>query len=377
MSCFRNNDAPAPSKCSECSVLKTCGGWDDQRADQGCFQRCEECFNNLCDHACPLNPILYDLSCDDVGGLCKQPAVIKAMNQEEMPCYLPQVYHGARRVDVLREPWVAIPLHYVTSLTKNGKISLLKVEDGEALRSKLRLASETRIILTSVCPDRYIESFWEQRKKGRFLEQMANWNLLGMTTPNHSFVLDAPRTNSLWNLTRIFRWIEEISNVGISAIPHLQAQTKADWSKWRSACDNFPAAKHFAMEFQTGLGNSKSKTVARQTYMGHFEDLQQSCGRRIHPIVLAGCGMMKWLSDTCESYTIVDSTPFVKTLNRQRAFRIAGTGLLRWRTIESDPKEDLSGRLQESIDRQKQHLFFKNQMDQNGRPFQQPLISAA
>lgn len=303
--------------------------------------------------------------------------MIKPASLETMPCYLPQIYHGSRRMRVLDEPWVAVPLHYVTTLNKNGRIDLLKVEDGDALRSRLRLASGTNIVLTSVCPDRFIEAFWEQRKKSRFLERMANWNLVGMTTPNHSFVLDAPRTNSLWNLSKIFRWIEEISAVGIPALPHLQAQTKADWAKWKSVCENLPAAKHFAMEFQTGLGNSKGKALARQTYMRNFEELQESCGGRIHPIVLAGCGIMKWLSDTSESYTIVDSTPFVKTLNRQKAFQIPGAGLLKWRTVEGDLKEDLSGRLQESIIRQKLYLFSKNQMDQDGHPLQRPLPSAA
>jgi len=63
------------------------------------------------------------------------------------------IYHGSNREIPLSEPWVTVPLHHVTKLTKRGRIDLV-YEDRTSLCKGLALDPETEIILTCVCQDR-------------------------------------------------------------------------------------------------------------------------------------------------------------------------------------------------------------------------------
>jgi hypothetical protein len=366
---LRANRISPASSCHECAFLDVCGGWDDEKREQGCFQRCERCYDEPCDCVCPNNLIWMDRAFEDVQGICTPPREmhLPQFGSEALPTYLPQIYHGGKRSRRLMEPWVSIPLHYVSRHRKNGQMDLL-FESGEELRRKMGLSQNTKIILSSVCPDHYIEAFWASWRSRGLLEIISRWGLSGMTTPNYSITLDTPRINALWNISRIFRMIDWISEHGIPVISHINASTRSDWRKWTEVLRSFPGVRFVSTEFQTGLGNSHDGHAARDRYIGNLSELQESCGGRIHPIVHGGAGSIPQLASIFPTFTIVDATPFLKTEHR---FRLEDTHYrMRWRFVSTAPTEDLSERLAHNIAAQRAWLYEKNGLTPNGRTVQ-------
>lgn len=372
----RLNSAPPPRSCDECAFEPECGGLDGDDRKIGCFRNCSGCTSGPCDCACPLNVVLFDVSFEQVGGICTPPDRMGGprIPPEYWPSYIPAIYHGSMRELPLAEPWVTVPLHHVTNLTRRGSIDL-RYEDRAALCKALGLADNTRILLTSVCKDPHIEAFWASRRSRRLLERIAALGLVGMTTPNYSFMLDTPRTNSLWNLTRIFRMVEWITDAGIPVIPHINASTQADWKKWIAICKAFPDSRFYSMEFQTGLGRGHQGTNALGKYLDNLENLQMSCGGRIHPIVLGGIRAADRLAAICPSFSIVDSTPFMKTTKRQKLIPW-GSGQ-DWRLVSTQNLEDLSQRLQDNINQQRDWFYNRFGFTSAGKLAQPPLYPAA
>ena len=181
---------------------------------------------------CPSTPLLFGQLFGDVGGICvppRQPLV--AFNPQSLPFYIPQINHGSQRTTLLKEPWVTVPLYIVAGRDQKRRYDV-RFKSGDDLRAELRLAPQTNIIVTSVTPDRYIEDFWEEHNVKRIPEKLAALRIAAMTTPNFSFMRDVPRTNSLYNLLRIFRAAEAISQAGIPTVLHLNASINKDWERW-------------------------------------------------------------------------------------------------------------------------------------------------
>lgn len=375
-SALRYKTINPPQSCDECAFLNVCGGWDDERRQQGCFQRCIRCVDDPCDCTCPNNLILFDRSIEEVRGFCSPPRSMNGPSplNREWPAYLPMIYHGANCRQNLRESWVAVPLHGICNFGGRSGIDL-KFDSREELCSSLKLPPSARILLTSVCPDPHIEAFWVDWKPKKLLEKLSKWDLVGMTTPNYSITLDTPRTNALWNITRIFRMVELIGEHGIPVLPHLNASTSADWRKWTQVMLAFPGVSHVCMELQTGLGNSNEGKRARQRYLNHFTDMQSACGGRLHPVVLAGAGVIDFLTSACRSFTIVDATPFIKTQKRKRFMPTKSRWT--WLHTPTAPGDDLSALLQYNILMQRQWLFAKHGLNADGKPMQPTLQPAA
>lgn len=375
-SALRYKTLNPPQSCDACAFLDVCGGWDDERRQQGCFQRCSRCVDDPCDCTCPNNLILFDRSIEEVQGFCTPPRSMNGPSSTSgaWSAYLPMVYHGAGRRHQLTESWVAVPLHAVCNFGSKSGIDL-KFESREELCAALRLPPAANILLTSVCPDPYIEAFWTDWKRKKLLEKLARWDLIGMTTPNYSITLDTPRTNALWNITRIFRMIERIGEHGIPVVPHFNASTSSDWRKWTGVMRSFPDVNHVCMELQTGLGNSNQGKIARDRYLAHFADMQATCSGRLHPIVLAGAGIIDFLASNCSGFTIVDANPFMKTHKRKRLMKAQSRWI--WHHAPTAPDDDLSDLFQYNIMMQRQWLFAKHGLNTQGKPMQPTLLPAA
>lgn len=374
-SCYRRNPAPPPSSCAECGILSECGGWDDERRHRGCFQRCEGCFDTECDYTCLANPILFGRSVEEVGGMGKIPTRLASLDSgaAPLPWYLPQIDHGGQRARVLKEQVVSIPLYRLCRFNRYGRLELLH-QSRSVLLNAFKLSERTAILVTSVCKDRWIEGLYESRKL--LLPLLKELGLFAMTAPNFSFVRDTPRSNSIWNQTKMFRVMEDMTDAGIAVIPHLQAQTKKDWARLQEVYAEFPSVRHACMEFQTGLNREDPNFPAREVYKGHFRDFQQATGGRVHPIVLAGYREIGFLGETCQSYSMVDACAFVKTVNYQEA-RIDFDGKLRWRQAGLAMQNNMAALLEQNISKQREYLLRKNGLGINGRSLTPSLLPAA
>lgn len=340
------NPNEVPSSCAECGFLDVCGGLEGDAFDRGCFQRCNTyCAVYGCDVVCPSVPLLFGEFFADVGGICVPPCEPLVMfDSKVLPVYIPQINHGWQRDECLDEPWVTVPLYVVAGRDRKQRYDV-RFRSADELRKALRVSPRTKIIVTSVTPDSYIEDFWAEHNVKQIPSKLAAIGIAAMTVPNYSFMLDVPRTNSLYNMSRIFRAAEAISSAGISTILHLNASTKKDWERWLGVLKDQEHLSCVCLEFQTGTG---VREIGDKCLAGLI-DLQNSLGRGLHPFVLAGGGRMPELQKHFRSFTAVDATPFMKTIKRQFLYNV--NGAWKWRRRATPVGASLSSRLAKNIER--------------------------
>lgn len=341
------NEVPS---CADCGFLDECGGLEGEAFRFGCFQRCSVlCALRGCDMVCPSVPLLFGEYFEDVGGICVPPQrKLVELSTANAPLYIPQINHGWRGDALLREPWITIPLYFVARRDRRQRYRV-RFSCSDDLRRTLGVPRETKIIITSVVPDAHIEDFWAEHKVRHVLEAIADLDIEAMTVPNYSFMVDVPRTNSLYNLSRIFRVSEAISEAGIGTIVHLNASTPKDWDRWRAVLADQSHIKAVCTEFQTG----PSQRPIGDIYFDRLVGLQDSLGRALHPFILAGGGRLKQLQLNFRSFTVIDSVPFFKTMKRQLLYE----GVWKWRRRKTKPGASLTPRLTTNIERYRNRLL--------------------
>ena len=157
--------------------------------------------------------------------------------------------------------------------------------------------------------------------------------------PNFSQFLDVPRTDNLYNRKRQLLCLSELSAAGISVAPHLSATMPADWRFWSDYLSDNSEVDHVAFNFQTGYRNFDQGMIALRA----IESIQQSLGRPLSLVLIGGAQYLGQASSVFDRTTLIDSTPFVKTVKRQR---MVGTlvGKRAWqrtRTANGQPLDDL------------------------------------
>lgn len=347
---YRVNRGPVPSSCAECVFLKDCGGLDGTEFYKGCFQRCDRrCRDVVCDCVCPGAPVKFDEAWQEVGGICKPPIVCDQQALASLPpYYVPQIIHGSNRSSAFDAPWVSIPLLSVLSFGRKG--CDIRFESRKSLCEAMKISVTSQIILSSVSKDWVIERFWADHRYRDLLPRLAALNFDAVTVPNFSFMLDTPRTNSLYNLSRIFRLTERMSESGITTVPHINASTESDWKKWEGVIKGLQDVRMVCMEFETGLSQSGLANRGRGVqFLQRFDRLQQVTGRRLHPVAIGGAGWMRELAGVADFFTAVDSTPFMKTVHRQSAITCTEGGRPHWRTRQCREGESLDSLLVENV----------------------------
>lgn len=354
---FPINPKP-PKSCRECSFLTDgCGGLRGEEFEKGCFQRCvTHCTKYGCDMVCPNSALLFPDYCEDVGGLGTTPELpLVTLSSAGLPIYIPQINHGSRRTILLNEDWVSTPLYVVVGKDRRGRFQV-RFKSPEEIRNYLKVAAHTRIIVTGVGPDRTIEDLWESHVTRGIPDQLAALGIVAMTTPNYSFMSDVPRHNSLYNLTRIFRVAERLSEAGIATVPHLNASNDQDWERWLEFFREQTDVVCGCVEYQTGARRKEFGNY----YFSKLVEMRDKLGRPIHPIAVGGSGKLMDFEGNFPSYTIIDSTPFMKTMKRQELSAIMNRW--KWRKKPTRLRATLNGLLAQNI-----RFYRMRQMNRIGR----------
>jgi hypothetical protein len=181
--------------------------------------------------------------------------------------------------------------------------------------------------------DRFLERYWRHHLAGSCAEALAQLDLSVAVTPNFSMFLDDPRPQHLHNRRRILITGEGWSREGVPAAVSLQALTDADWRYWEDFLTLRPDVRLVALEFQTGL----SRPTWGRRALEHLSSIQNRIGRSLHLIAAGGMGFVPTLRQHFDTWTVVDSTPFLKAAKRRAAF--FDRGRLRWR-LEDGPTFD-------------------------------------
>jgi len=229
-----------------------------------------------------------------------------------MPLYIPAIYHGGRRSRCLPFPWVAIPLYTIIRPRKNRTFGSI-VKDGPALRRAFGLSAETKIIVSSVAPDPYLERLWCHHQDIGLADLLSQLDVQAITIPNFSYFLDAPPVHTLYNRARMLRMAERFSSAGLPVVPHLNAFWKSHWRFWTAFLREHSNIVYFCKEFQTGFRGAAAGGDAYERLVR----MQDEVGRPLHPVLIAGQRFLPKLRKNFETFTVVDATPFMKTYHRK------------------------------------------------------------
>lgn len=294
-----------------------------------------------------------------------------------LPLYVPTIQHGSSRTRPLQEEWVALPLY---GLFGGAAGSYRPVaESGDQLRKLFKLAKDTRILALGVAEDPELEQFWEHHQAAGACAALKRMGVDAVTVPNFSYFTDAPPPHTLYNRSRMLRMAERLAEAGLGAIPHLNGFEPQHWDFWLGLLREQPDCRFICKEFATGLRVRERGDLAYVSLV----QLQQKLGRPLHPVLVAGRRHLPRLRRDFQSFTLIDSVPFMRTLKRQKI--ILRDGKVKWRlkrTLKGEPVDD---RLEANIKGWRSGLerrasqdsfpFYRTMPPSPPRPPQQPVES--
>jgi hypothetical protein len=251
----------------------------------------------------------------------------------ELPKYIPVIDHPYVRSTPLDWPVVALDTYKVLRL-KNGRYQAI-AKNAADLRRAFCLASTTKIILRGVAKDPNLERYWSYRRYENVPEQLARLDISLAVGPNFSHFLDVPRPDNLFNRKRQLICLEEFSQAGIAPVPHLSTSGHSDWTFWKSYLIENATITYVAAEFQTGNNNVHEG----QKKIDEIARLRDSIGRSLHPLIIGGARFVKCVSRRFKTFSIIDSSVFMKALHRQLFDGSAGHDS--WRDIRTPKGQHL------------------------------------
>jgi hypothetical protein len=314
--------------CSACAFFQDCGGIFD---DYDCRPRCCGEPKN-CTFACPWSDGFARVLSDSGGWGHDGPWHIRQAASGALPIYLPLIQHGYRRTRVLDWPVVALSTF---AAIRAARAALKSNGSGSSLRERFGLSAGVRIVLVSVAPDRFLERYWKLRLARGLPELLSQLGAEHVTAPNFSFFLDVPRPDHMTNRRRSLICAQEFSRAGLSVIPHLNAVTERDWDIWRDILRERTDIVMVCKEFQTG---GAIKRVANW-HIDKLVDLEQRLGRRLHLVAVGGGRHLRAFAGL-SSFSVVDSSPFMRTCFRRVRPAVGGSWILK-RTRAGAPLDSL------------------------------------
>ena len=332
--------------CHICPDKELCGGLQVRAALMDCTRFC--CDNPTeCDQVCRKNPVGFVERVREIGGFDLNTVPHgKALDPPFLPASLPVVFHGKRRSIPIATEAVALPLYAMF----NRRTGEPRFWSGSALRAAFLIAPETTILLTGTDQDPPLERWWSLGESGRrrIIRALIGAVVVLATVPNYSLILNRPRWDDLYAIKRIGLVHYEFLDEGLPGALHINGRTDTDFRRWTDYLIKRPEITHIAYEFRTMSGR-------QETHVEWLVGVARAVGRRLHLIVRGGTQYFLPLSTAFTNITFLDTTVFMKTVNRQRAYRTRDGGVhwKRHRTKEGAPLDKL---LSENADTRAQWL---------------------
>lgn len=337
---------PVALGCPSCRHFAECGGLCVKAPIFDCLDFCcnsPETCTRVCgkQSAAVFVDQLREIGGFDLSNAPRAPIIDHCIDAEIVPL----IYHGSRRADELRNGVFALRLPDLVNF-RRGR---LRFSDRADLCAAYRIPPDAQIILTGVNLDHRIEPWWRLgERRVEIIEDMRRIGIDLVTTPNFSVVLDQPRTDDMHAMKRILNTFAAFANGGLACALHPNGRTERDFERWGDEIAARPEVTILAYEFITGPGRK-----ARQGWhLQRLADLAARAGRKLDIIVRGDPGIIGFLRQHFRKVIYIETTAFMKTLNRQRAERI-GNNRLCWvpaPTAEGEAVDELFvNNLQERI----------------------------
>lgn len=327
--------------CSNCKDRELCGGIHTANGLLDCTVNC--CGKPAdCRWVCRRNP-QFLRQVQELRGLHLTNVTIKATRPvPQLPSSAPLIYHGYKRHERLVVPAVAVKLAQLY----DRRSGLPRFQSRSELCAYFKIAETASIIISGVDEDPVIER-WNgigKRARARVLTTIHDIGPALVTTPNFSVCLDWPRTGDLASMKRIALCLEEFAEAGILASLHAHGRTDTDFDRWGVMLRQNPAITHLSYEFTTGTALASR----RQQHVEWLSSLPQRAERALDLVVYGDGAIAASLQPAFGQVTWIETTSFMKTINRLEAVR-SGNGRLAWQTPASGRETPLDRLLPQNI----------------------------
>jgi hypothetical protein len=298
--------------CPSCPDFQSCKGLAISAAVMSCAEFC--CGNpEKCDRPCRNNVKDFAFRVREVNGfdLGNTPRA-KSLALPELPRVVPVIYHGKNFGQVLETKTIALPLYQLFS-RRDGR---MRFSSKEQLFKTFHLDEDTIVIATGTDKDEPIERFWAQGdKRVQIAAALAKQGVSLATTPNFSVFSDVPRTVDLHAMKRIALVGSEFMNAGLATAIHINGRTDGDFERWTDFLGVRPEVLAIAYEFKTGAGRAERIHQHVEWLCG----VAKKVNRPLNLILRAGHNQLHDLCDHFDRVTVLETTSFQKTINRQKA----------------------------------------------------------
>lgn len=299
--------------CMACPERRVCGGLRLKAAFFDCLQFCCGCPSG-CDRVCRNHPDYPDrvreVKTFDLGTVPRAP-VVAAPN---LPRVVPVIYHRTSRSQPPTSETVALPLYSLF----DRRSGLPRHASHEVLCEAFGIAPGSTILLTGTDRDPPLERWWEfgENKRRTIIRTMKEAGVGLVTTPNYSLFIDRPRWDDLHAMKRIAIIHEEFLHEGMPAALHVNGRTESDFRRWAAHIGGRTEITHLAYEFTTGTGWAGRQ----EQHALWLTELAAAAGRPLHLVVRGGLEVLPVLAQTFAGITVLDTSIFMKTMMRQRAY---------------------------------------------------------
>lgn len=269
-----------------------------------------------------------------------------------LPAMIPWVDNGSGRNSLLKVAAVAIPLKRLF----NFKNRFFKYHEKEAVVGAFRVSQNASLVIDGVSDDQPLENYWALRGEMKLVQKIAQLDPSLVIPPNFSLFTDVPRHDNLYNLKRIVLCWQEFMEVGIPTALFLNARTDRDWQRWTDFIQAREDVTILACEFATGGKN----LIESELYAKKLLEIARRVERPLVLVIRGGTKHLTKLIPAFQSVIVLDTTPFLKTIKRQR-LNITPTGELKTEAVFTLTKQPLDDLLQHNVEVRQNWILKKRQ----------------
>lgn len=331
--------------CRVCPDLSLCGGLRLKTGLYDCLQFCcgkPETCDRVCRKHYDFADRVREVGTFDLGNVPRAPV----LEAPVLPRMVPIFYHGSSRQLPAVCGTAALPLYSVF----DRRTGIPRFTENDALCENFGIRPGTTLLLTGTDRDRPLERWWElgEAQRLKIIRAMKSAGVGLVTTPNYSLFIDRPRQDNLHAIKRIAIVHEEFLREGIPAALHTNARTEADFGRWAAYVAAHPEITHIAYEFTTGTG----RAGRREQHAAWLAEMAVEVGRPLHLVVRGGASVLPILDRVFAGMTVLNTSIFIKTMKRQRAYR-KNNGVLGWTrspTAPGAPVDDLWSKNRQTVE---------------------------
>jgi hypothetical protein len=307
--------------CSICPHYDVCGGISPNEPIFSCRELCPCTRGEPCNAVCPKHLSNFVRYLREIDGFDLQRLPrLSRLPSSDVAAYAPLIYRWNRRQTPVQATTVAVPMAMLFS-HRTGK---RRFQSCGELLNRFRVSTTAQLVISGVDEDARVENYWGMARDAGIVTSLKSLNPALVTVPNFSLLSNVPRHDNLANMKRIAIAWHELIEAGVQTALHVNARTEHDWHRWNDFVREREEVQWISFEFGTGARvNHRGDWYAQQLC-----EVAKNAGRPLR-IAIRGSMHLSVLRESFERVLVIDSTPYHKTLHRQRA-RVMPSGEVRW-----------------------------------------------